>query len=104
MKTGHDDSLMEALTLLRRTLPGEGRPRKGSSLGPISSDVGDLFLAELQSRRERLKHWIRLLSEEARLSRGSAPVVCGSRHRCRGLAIAPRAARGLSVRRHSTAA
>jgi hypothetical protein len=63
-----------------------------------------LFLAELQARRERLKHWIGLLHEEARQGGGCAPVVRGSRHTCRGPRIPPRAERRLGAHRYSTAA
>ncbi|MGA2269671.1 MAG: hypothetical protein ABSH44_14485 [Bryobacteraceae bacterium] len=104
MKTKQDDCLTEALTRLRQTAAGEGQARKELSASPVSSDIGELFLAELQARRERLKHWIRLLNEEARLGDGCAPVVCGSRHKCRGLGLPPHAERRLSARRHSTAA
>jgi hypothetical protein len=58
----------------------------------VSGDIGELFVAELQARRKRLSHWIRLVSEEARLNGGCAPVVLGSRHKCRGLQSPPRAA------------
>jgi hypothetical protein len=104
MKTGHDDTLTKALALLQRTLPGEDRVVKGPSLSPVSGDVGELFLAELQARRERFQRWIGLLHEEARQGGGSAPVVCGSRHKCRGLRIPPRAERRLGAPRHFTAA
>ena len=106
MKTEHDDSLTKALALLEQTVPSEDHALKGSSRPPIScdSDIGELFLAELQARRERLKHWISLLSEEARASGGGVPVVRGSRHKCRGLELPPRAKRRLGSRRHSTAA
>jgi hypothetical protein len=104
MKTVHDDSLTKALALLRRTVPGEDRALTDSPLSPVSGDIGELFLVELQARRERLKHWIHLLHEEAGLSAGRAPVVQGSRHKCRGLHLPPRVERRLGGRRHSTAA
>ena len=86
MKTEHDD--------LPTAAPGEDRTLTGS---PRSSDVAELFLAELQTRRERLRHWISLLSEEARLGGGRIPVVEGSRYKCR-------APRRPNAQRHSTAA
>jgi hypothetical protein len=67
------DSLMEALTLLRQTARSE---RRGA---PVSSDIGELFLAELQARRERLTQWIRLLREEAIRTPAGGP-----RHKCKG--------------------
>ena len=104
MKTEHDDSLTKALALLERTVPGEDHALTESSGSPVSCDIGELFLAELQARRERLRHWISLLSEEARSSGGRVPVVRGSRHKCRGPGLPPRAERRLGARRHSTAA
>ena len=103
MKTEHD-ALTKALALLERSVPGEDRAMTESSLSPVSGDIGEMFLAELQARRERLNHWIRLVSEEARLNGGGAPVVRGSRPKCRALQLSPRAERRLGARRHSTAA
>jgi hypothetical protein len=91
MKTEHD-APTKALALSERTVPGEDRAAAESSFSPVSGDIGDLFLAELQARRKRLNHWIRLVREEARLNGGCAPVVLGSRHKCRGLQLPPRAA------------
>jgi hypothetical protein len=104
MKTEHDDSLTKALALLQQTVLSEDRAVAGSSLSPVSDDIGEMFLAELQARRERLRRWIRLLHEEARLNGGGVPAVGGSRHKCGGLALPPRAERRLGARRHSTAA
>ena len=106
MKTKHDDPLTKALARLHQTVSGEDHAVTESSRPPIScdSDIGELFLAELQTRRERLGHWISLLSEEARLSGGGVAVVQGSRHKCRRLELPPRAKRCLGARRHSTAA
>jgi hypothetical protein len=104
MKPEHDDAPAKALALLQRTAPGEDRAVTESSLPPVSGDIGELFLAELQARRERFKHWMRLVSEEARLNGGCAPVVRGSRPKCRALQLSPRAERRLGARRHSTAA
>ena len=104
MKTGHNDALTKALALLRQTVPGEDRAVTESSLSPVSGDIGELFLAELQSRRERLRHWIHLVNEEARLSGGCAPVARESRYKCRGVRLPPHAERRLGVRRQPTAA
>jgi hypothetical protein len=104
MKTEHDISLRKALARLEGTMTGEDHALTESSRSPVSCDIGELFLAELQARRERLRHWISLLSEEARLSGWRRPAVSGSRHKCRGLALPPRAERQLDARRHSTAA
>ena len=103
MKTRRDDSPKKALALLERT-SGEERAAAESAGSPASCDIGELFLAELEVRRERLRHWIRLLSEEARLSGGGIPVAHGSRHKCRGPRLASRAEPPLRARRHSTAA
>ena len=73
MNAGPQDALTEALTLLRQTARSE---RRGA---PVSSDIGELFLAELQARRERLKQWIRLLHEEAIRTPAGGP-----RHKCKG--------------------
>jgi len=104
MKTEHDDSPTEALTLLRQTVASEGQALKGPPPSPVSSDIGELFLAELRARRERLRYWIGLLSEESRLSDGYTPVPGDSRYMCRGLGLPPRAERRSGARRHSTAA
>jgi hypothetical protein len=104
MKREHDDSLRKALALLERTVPGEDHALTGSSRSPASCDIGDLFLAELQARRERLRRWINLLNEEAGLSSGRLPTAGRSRHKCKGLALPPGAEQRLGVRRHSTAA
>ena len=88
MKTEHDDD----------------RAVTESALSPVSGDISELFLTELQARRERLKHWIRLVSEEARLTGGCAAVDSGSRYKCRGPRIPPRAGRRLGAQHHSAAA
>jgi hypothetical protein len=105
MKTEHDDSPTKALVRLPLTVPGEDHDATEFSHPPGScdSDIGESFLAELQARRERLRHWISLLSEEASLSGGGVAVVRGSRHKCRRLEFPPRAKRRLGARRHSTA-
>jgi hypothetical protein len=87
MKTEHDDD--RAVT---------------ESTSSVSGDIGELFLTELRARRERLKQWIRLVSEEARRNGGRTAVVRRSRYKCRGPRIPPRAARRLGAQRHSAAA
>jgi hypothetical protein len=79
------DGLLEAPKRLQRAAIGDARAGRDSGAA-ASLDTGDLVLAELRLRRDRLKHLIRLLSEEARLEEGAghAPC-CASRHRCRGL-------------------
>jgi hypothetical protein len=104
MKTGEDDTLTKELALLQRTVPSADHAVKRPSLSPVSGDVGELFLAELQARRERLQHWIGLLHEEARQDGVCTPVVCASRYKCRGLRLPPRAERRLGAQRRSTAA
>jgi hypothetical protein len=87
MKTEHDDD--RAVT---------------ESTSSVSGDIGELFLTELRARRERLKQWIRLVSEEARRNGGRTAVSRRSRYKCRGPRIPPRAARRLGAQRHSAAA
>ena len=105
MKTKHDDPLTKALARLHQTVSGGDHAVTESSRPPIScdSDIGELFLAELQTRRERLGHWISLLSEEMRLSGGLMPVVYESRHKCSGPRSPRRAKRQLGAQRHSEA-
>jgi hypothetical protein len=98
MKTEHDDSPATALAQLERTVPGEDHAPTELSHSAGSGDIGELFLAELEARRERLRHWISLLSEEARLSGGRIPMADGSRHKCRGPRLPSRAARRLRAR------
>jgi hypothetical protein len=74
------------------------------STSSVSGDIGELFLTELRARRERLKQWIRLVSEEARRNGGRTAVSRRSRYKCRGPRIPPRAARRLGAQRHSAAA
>jgi hypothetical protein len=104
MKTEHDDSPTTASGLLERTVPGENHALTESSCSPVVCDSAEWFLAELQARRERLRHWINLLSEEARLSGGRMPVAQGSRYKCRGSRLPAGSERRLRARRHSTAA
>jgi hypothetical protein len=87
-----------------KTEHDEDRAVTESSLSPVSDDIGEMFLTELQARGERLKHWIRLVSEEARRNGGCAPGVRGSRYKCRGPRIPPRAERRLDAPRHTAAA
>ena len=103
MKTEHNDSLAKALALIEQTVTGEDRALMESSLSSVSCDVVELFAAELRARRERLRHWISLLSEEMRLSGGLMPVVYESRHKCSGPRSPRRAKRQLGAQRHSEA-
>ena len=100
MKTEHNDSLAKALALIEQTVTGEDRALMESSLSSVSCDVVELFAAELRARRERLRHWISLLSEEACSIGGRVPVVCGPRHECRGPRLPSRAKRRLRARHH----
>jgi hypothetical protein len=104
MKTEHDDSPATALALLERTAPGEDHALTESARSPVPGDIGELFLAELRARRERLRHWLSLLSEEARSGGGRIPVVHESRYKCRGPRMHVRMERRVRARRHSTAA
>jgi hypothetical protein len=104
MKTEPDDSPTTALALLERTVPGEDHALTESSRPAVSCDIGELFLAELQARRKRLRYWIRLLSEEASLGDGCAADVRGPRYICRGQRLPPRSERRLGAQRHYTAA
>ncbi len=76
------DSLTEMLKGLQQTVLGEARASRDSSLAPMPSDLCELVLAELRLRRERLKHLIRLINQEARMEEGIARASAG-RHRCR---------------------
>ncbi len=74
------DALSETLKGLQQTVLGDARAARDSSLAP--ADIGELVLAELRTRRERLKNLIRLLNEEARLSENHGRTSVG-RHKCR---------------------
>ena len=60
--------LVKALSLLRNAAPGALPP---------SLDIGELFIAELQTRRRRVSSWLRILDAMARRSYRS------KRRRCR---------------------
>ncbi len=67
-KATDNDRLMQAV---RR-----GSKRAGD---PLAADIGELFLAELQARRRRLREWLRIIHAEAEAPGGA-----------RGRAAAPR--------------
>ena len=81
------DSVAEALKLMRQTVLKD-RAAEVESLA-LAPDLGELFLAELQSRRELLEKWLRLIKEEAGVSglpsRSRKPV-----RKCRSLASGSR--------------
>ncbi len=76
------EGLSEMLKGLQHTVLGEAGAARDSSLAPMPADVGEAVLAELRLRRERLRHLIRLISQEARLEQGAARNSSG-RTRCR---------------------
>jgi hypothetical protein len=86
MKAKPSESISEALRVLQQV--GEMPP----SLSPADSvftgidDLGELFLAELRSRRERLAKWVALLQAEAGREVAPVRVERPTRHQCRGRA------------------
>jgi hypothetical protein len=52
----------------------------------LQSEHGELFLAELRERRERLKRLIQAITERARQEEPPRRAPAAARHRCRGLA------------------
>ncbi len=81
MKAEHE-RLSEMLKVLQQTVLGEAWAARDSSLAPAPADLCEVVLAELRLRRERLRHLIRLISQEARLEQGAARNSSG-RTRCR---------------------
>jgi hypothetical protein len=84
MKVKSSDPVAEALGLLRQAgemppLPVQGEP----TFPGIAEDLGELFLAELRCRRERLAKLLELLHAEARLEGVRTRVARRSRHQCR---------------------
>ena len=63
MNANSDDNLSRALTLLKQSAR-DRKPASKSGIGD-SSDIGELFLAELRMRRARLRQWIDMLNQEA---------------------------------------
>lgn len=53
----------KTLSLRQPPLPGAGDAFNQPSLDGV--DLAELFLAELKTRRKRLKGWLRLLDQEA---------------------------------------
>ncbi len=87
MNLESSDPLVEALRLCRQTLPPLASEPCGGSGPGGPPDVGELFLAELQTRRQRLEDWLRLLGEQACRERGIPvrrfrPRVSARRCRC----------------------
>jgi len=78
MKVTDNDALMEAAKLLRKTVLN-GRRGAGER---TSAEIGELFLAELQARRQRLQQWLRIIHAEAGVG-GAAVRACGPARRCR---------------------
>jgi hypothetical protein len=73
MKGQSRDPLLEALTLIRK--PAVAGPQSAPEpMSAVPADICDLFLAELESRRERLQNWLRLLDEQIRLENGRPPL------------------------------
>jgi len=87
MKREHD-VLAETLRGLQQVVLADAYASRDSSLAPAPSDLGELLLAELRARRERLKRLIRLINEEARLEEGSARA-SRPHHRCRRTGSGP---------------
>ena len=76
------DILSEMRKGLQKTVLEEVSAARDSSLAPIRPDPGELLLAELRMRRERLRNLLRLINEEARLEEGFTRNSRG-RHQCR---------------------
>ena len=72
------DSLTRTLRQLQPGTPGDDSAHAQEAPSTICIDIGDLFLAELRMRRERIKVLIRLVNEEADRSRGQ-----GRSRKCR---------------------
>ncbi len=81
------DALSEMLRGLQHTVLEDARAAKDSSLAPVPSDPGELLLAELRMRRERIQNLLRLINEEARSEDGFIRLSRG-RHKCRRTATA----------------
>ena len=85
------ESIAEALQLIRQTALKE--TGAGAESPAPSSDLAELFLVELQSRRERLQQWLRLISQEAACDSSSFSPPSKAVHKCRSQASRPRTAR-----------
>ena len=87
-KAGENDSLTQAVELLRKTVLSERRAARR----PSTADIGELFVAELQERRQRLQQWLRLINAEASgkpCGAGAMVRTRASTHRCRTTRTAP---------------
>jgi hypothetical protein len=85
------ESIAEALQLIRQTAVKD--PATGLEPPVPSSDLSELFLVELQSHRERLHRWLRLLSEEAGCDFSSPAPPRKAAHKCRCHRSGPRTTR-----------
>jgi hypothetical protein len=87
MKVESSDPVAEALGILRQAGEMPPMPMQGDSTFPgIAEDLGELFLAELRCRRERLAKWLELLHAEARMEGVRVRLALRSRHQCRSRA------------------
>jgi hypothetical protein len=78
------ESIAEALQLIRQTALRE--PAANAESPAPSSDLAELFLVELQSRRERLRQWLRLISQEAACDSSLSSPSRKAAHKCRSQA------------------
>jgi hypothetical protein len=85
MKAKSSEPLAEASGILQQV--GETPITSAdSAFSCIAEDLGELFLAELKRRRERLAKLVKLLQAEARLEQVSMRMPRPARPRCRGRA------------------
>jgi hypothetical protein len=87
MEAKSSEPMAEALRMQRQfgevtPLP----PSADSAFAGTAEDLGELFLAELRSRRERLAKWLELLQAEAHIETAPVRAVHRPRHRCRARA------------------
>ncbi len=85
------ESIAEALQLIRQTALKE--PAAGTESPAPSSDPAELFLVELQSRRERLQELLRLIREEAACDSSLSSPARKSAPKCRRRESGPRTGR-----------
>ena len=67
------EGLIRALQQLQRAARGEDASGKRQRLPTAHKDIGDLFLAELCTRRRRLKAWLRVLHAAIECQPGPLP-------------------------------
>jgi hypothetical protein len=85
MKAKSSEPTAEVLRILRQIGEMPSTPAApDSSFAGRPDDLGELFLAELRSRRERLAKWLDLLHAEAGRQPVSSRQARRSRHLCRG--------------------